>query len=109
MEWRLLEALTRHPGRLLTHRWLVTQVWDPTHDAETQTALRAHMRSLRSKLGDAVKEPGFVRTESGIGYRWIAHATSPDQPTSVPVHAGHCSLVALAEAQWAGSIPEGLV
>ena len=78
IEWRLLEALTRHPGRLLTHSWLVAQVWDSTHGAETQTSLRAHMRSLRSKLHDDVREPEFVRTESGVGYRWIAPATPVD-------------------------------
>ncbi|WP_309647659.1 response regulator transcription factor [Nocardioides sp.] len=83
IEWRLLEALTRHPGRLLTHRWLVTQVWDATHGAETQTSLRVHMRSLRSKLHDEAKEPHFVRTESGVGYRWIASATAAVVPSPV--------------------------
>ena len=76
IEWRLLEALTRQPGRLLTHRWLVSQVWDASHGAETQATLRQHVRTLRAKLGDDAGRPAYLRTESGIGYRWVARATT---------------------------------
>ena len=39
---------------------------------ETLQTLRAHLRSLRRKLGDDSKEPRFIRTETRIGYRWVA-------------------------------------
>ena len=70
-EWTLLEALTRHPGRVLTHRWLVQHVWGPSAGAETQASLRTHLRALRAKIGDDARQPTYLRTESGIGYRWI--------------------------------------
>lgn len=87
IEWRLLEALTRQPGRLLTHRWLVSQVWGASHGAETQATLRQHVRTLRGKLGDDAGHPTYVRTESGIGYRWVAGATTAaaDSTTSAAV------------------------
>jgi len=75
IEWRLLEALTRQPGRLLTHRWLVAQVWDASHGTETQATLRQHVRTLRGKLGDDAARPTYLRTEPGIGYRWVATAS----------------------------------
>ena len=39
-----------------------------------QPSLRVHVHSLRRKLGDDVREPTFIRGESGVGYRWIAMA-----------------------------------
>ncbi len=71
-EWRLLEVLCSYPGRLLTHRWILDEVWDSAHGEETRAALRAHIRSLRAKLGDKAGAPSYLRTESGVGYRWIA-------------------------------------
>lgn len=85
IEWRLLEALTRQPGRLLTHRWLVSQVWDAKHGAETQGTLRQHVRTLRGKLDDDAVRPTYVRTESGIGYRWVAAASPASSPAASPV------------------------
>lgn len=80
-EWTLLEAVTRHPGRLLTHRWLVQHVWGPTAGAETQASLRTHLRALRAKIGDDARRPTYLRTESGIGYRWIRpQAAQPAAP-----------------------------
>lgn len=84
IEWRLLEALTRQPGRLLTHRWLVSQVWDASHGSETQATLRQHVRTLRGKLDDDASRPTYVRTESGIGYRWVAAATSVTATRAAP-------------------------
>ncbi|MCM3517035.1 winged helix family transcriptional regulator [Nocardioides sp. P86] len=71
-EWRLLEPLATRPGVLLTHRGLLRSAWDESHGDETRDALRAHIRSLRAKLGDDATAPTFIRTESGTGYRWIA-------------------------------------
>ena len=71
-EWQLLEAMVTHPGKLLTHRWLVARVWGGSHGDESRQALRTHIRSLRAKIGDDAGTPRYLRTESGAGYRWLA-------------------------------------
>ncbi|WP_341241376.1 response regulator transcription factor [uncultured Nocardioides sp.] len=71
-EWRLLEELVGHPGRLLTHGWLLSRVWEEGRGEESRAALRTHVRSLRAKLQDPADHPAYVATESGAGYRWIA-------------------------------------
>jgi two-component system KDP operon response regulator KdpE len=70
-EWLLLEALTRDPGRVVSHGWLVRQVWGAHAGAAMHESMRSHMRSLRAKLGDDARAPRLIRTEVGIGYRWI--------------------------------------
>jgi len=70
-EWRLLEVLSAHPGKLLTHGWLIQQVWGRSHGDETRQTLRTHLRTLRAKLGDDADAPRLVRTETGAGYRWL--------------------------------------
>lgn len=77
-EWQLLRALVAHPGKLLTHRWLIHEVWDDRFGEEYRQTLRTHVRSLRAKLGDDAAAPRYLRTESGVGYRWVAEAG--DQP-----------------------------
>jgi two-component system KDP operon response regulator KdpE len=88
-EWRILEALVSRPGRLLTHKWLLRQVWDDSHGDEARQSLRSHVRSLRAKLGDDAAAPRFVRTESGAGYRWLPPPDSePDPHPGEPVPDG---------------------
>jgi two-component system KDP operon response regulator KdpE len=74
-EYRLLEALVTNPGKLLTHRWLLSKVWGPGYGAETHY-VRIYVRQLRRKLGDDPARPRFILTESGLGYRW---KPEPDQ------------------------------
>ena len=74
-EWQLLEAMSRQPGRIVTHRWLAKLVWGPRAGAESTASLRSHLRALRAKLGDDARDPLYIRTESGVGYRWICPAT----------------------------------
>jgi len=71
-EWRLLQLFVAQPGKLLTHQYLIGRIWGSSHGDETLQTLRAHLRSLRRKLGDDSKEPRFIRTETRIGYRWVA-------------------------------------
>lgn len=85
-EWRLLEELVAHPGRLLTHRWLLARVWEEGRGEESRAALRTHVRSLRAKLGDPAERPTYVATESGAGYRWIA--APPGAAPAAGVEAG---------------------
>jgi two-component system KDP operon response regulator KdpE len=68
-EYRLLEAFVAHPGKLLTHRWLLQRVWGLGYASESQY-LRVFIRQLRSKLDDDPARPRFIVTESGLGYRW---------------------------------------
>jgi len=69
-EYRLLEALVRHPGKLLTQRWLLQTVWGGGYGDEANY-LRVYVRQLRQKLGDRADAPRFILTEPGVGYRWL--------------------------------------
>jgi two-component system, OmpR family, KDP operon response regulator KdpE len=69
-EYRLLEAMTTHPGKLLTHAWLLSRVWGPGYGPESHHYLRVFVRQLRRKLGDDPASPRWIGTEPGLGYRW---------------------------------------
>lgn len=68
-ELRLLEAFVANPGKLLTHRWLLSRVWGPGYVTETHY-VRIYVRALRQKLDDDPSRPRFIVTEPGLGYRW---------------------------------------
>lgn len=70
-ELALLEVMVTHPGRLLTHDYLLRQVWGPGYGQESNY-LRTYVGQLRKKLGDDAASPRFIATEPGIGYRWLA-------------------------------------
>jgi two-component system KDP operon response regulator KdpE len=73
-EWALLEAFVTHPGKLLTHQWLLRRVWGQGYTLDQSHYLRIYVRQLRRKLGDDVASPKYVATERGMGYRWIYEA-----------------------------------
>ncbi len=64
-EWALLVLLARSPGRVLTHRQMLTAVWGPAHTEDVQY-LRVYIGQLRQKLGAAGQ---LIATEPGVGYR----------------------------------------
>lgn len=70
IEYRLLVALVRHAGSVLTHRQLLQEVWGPAH-AESPQYLRTYMGHLRHKLERDPAQPEYIVTETGIGYRLI--------------------------------------
>jgi len=70
IEFSLLATLVRNRGRLMTHRALLTEVWGPQSVDDTQ-ALRTHIANLRRKI-EPSGGPRFIRTESGVGYRFTA-------------------------------------
>ncbi|MEM5341457.1 response regulator [Paraburkholderia azotifigens] len=70
IEYRLLAALARHAGRVLTHRQLLQEVWGPAH-AENAHYLRIYMGHLRQKLERDPAQPEHIVTETGIGYRLL--------------------------------------
>jgi two-component system KDP operon response regulator KdpE len=67
-EFELLACLARHPGKVMTHRQLLTAVWGPAQVEETQY-LRVYVGHLRNKLEDDPDDPKILLTELGIGYR----------------------------------------
>jgi two-component system KDP operon response regulator KdpE len=70
-EFALLLELARHPGRVLTHRHLLTTIWGPAH-VEDVAYLRVAVRALRSKLEPDPSRPTLIINDPGIGYRLIA-------------------------------------
>ncbi len=68
-EWQLLEHLLRNPGKLLSQRHLLHEVWGPQYSTETNY-LRQYMAQLRRKLEDDPAHPRHLLTEPGMGYRF---------------------------------------
>jgi two-component system KDP operon response regulator KdpE len=68
IEFDLLSQLAEHPGRLVTHRQLLQEVWGPGYEDET-AYLRVHFAHVRSKIEPDPANPRYVITEPGIGYR----------------------------------------
>jgi len=67
-EYRLLAALIRHAGRVITHRQLLQEVWGASHVDQTHY-LRVYMAQLRQKLESDSARPRLLITEPGVGYR----------------------------------------
>ena len=72
VEFRLLAQLLAHPGKVLTHRVLLREVWGPSH-VEDSHYLRIYMAHLRAKLEADPARPRHLITETGVGYRFVAH------------------------------------
>jgi two-component system KDP operon response regulator KdpE len=69
--FRLLAALAKHLGMVVTHRQLLTEVWGPTHGEDTHY-LRIYMKQLRDKLEADPVRPRHLVTDTGVGYRLLA-------------------------------------
>jgi two-component system KDP operon response regulator KdpE len=65
-EYDLLRVLVQHAGKVLTHRFLLKELWDELTDAQY---LRVYVRQLRQKIELDPERPQLVLTETGIGYR----------------------------------------
>jgi two-component system KDP operon response regulator KdpE len=68
-EFAFLALLARHPGRVLTHRMILQEVWGPEYGTESQY-LRVYASQLRKKLAEDPEHPRLV-TEPGVGYRLV--------------------------------------
>jgi two-component system, OmpR family, KDP operon response regulator KdpE len=68
-EWHLLEVLVRHPGKLMSQRQLLTEVWGPGYETASGN-LRFYMGQLRRKLEPDPARPKHLLTEPGMGYRF---------------------------------------
>ena len=70
IEYDLLRVLVQNRGKLMTHGALLLEVWGPGYEADVQT-LRFHISNLRRKIAPAGQAEEHVRTEPGIGYRFV--------------------------------------
>ncbi|KOX05567.1 MULTISPECIES: response regulator [Micromonospora] len=68
-QWSVLEKLVRHPGKLVSQRQLLQEVWGPEYQNETNY-LRQYLAQLRRKLEDDPARPRHLITEPGMGYRY---------------------------------------
>ncbi|MEU4471974.1 response regulator [Micromonospora sp. NPDC023888] len=69
IQWSVLEKLLRHPGKLVSQRQLLQDVWGPEYQNETNY-LRQYLAQLRRKLEDDPARPRHLITEPGMGYRY---------------------------------------
>jgi len=72
-EFDLLQCLVKHAGKVLTHQFLLREVWGPAHGEDVQY-LRVYIRTLRQKLEEHPTRPRYLLTETGVGYRLQAPA-----------------------------------
>jgi two-component system KDP operon response regulator KdpE len=70
-EYALLRLFVRHPGRVLTHRYILREIWGPKSQEHRQY-LRVYITHLRQKIEPDPTKPSLIKTESGIGYRFGA-------------------------------------
>ena len=75
VEYRLLEALAREAGALVTQRRLISEVWGPDRVDDSRN-LRVVVRNLRQKLEPDPRRPSHIVTEAGVGYRLCAEAAA---------------------------------
>jgi two-component system KDP operon response regulator KdpE len=68
-EWQLVSQLVRNPGRLVSQKSMLQQIWGPDHPTDT-TLLRVHLAGLRRKLEPNPGQPRYFITEPGMGYRF---------------------------------------
>ncbi len=70
-EYALLRLFVRHSGRVLTHRYILREIWGPKSEEHRQY-LRVYVTHLRQKIESDPTNPSLIRTEPGIGYRFAA-------------------------------------
>lgn len=73
-EYSLLSLLARNEGKVLTHKYLLNEIWGPSHQDESQY-VRVFIAQLRKKIESDPNRPVHIITESGIGYRFIGNST----------------------------------
>ncbi len=72
-EYSLLALFVKNEGRVLTHHYLLREVWGPGYITQSQY-LRVFIAQLRKKIEDDPNRPYFIVTESGVGYRFVSAA-----------------------------------
>ena len=70
-EYSLLVLLAKNEGKVLTHHYLLKEIWGPAYQLESQY-LRVFIAQLRKKIETDPNQPKHIITESGVGYRFVA-------------------------------------
>jgi len=70
IEYKLLCLLAKNTGKVLTHNYILNEVWGVVHDSE-MTSLRVFMAMLRKKIEPDSSNPRFIQTHIGVGYRML--------------------------------------
>ena len=70
-EFKILELLAIHAGKVLTYDFILEHVWGPYSGNSSNQILRVNMANIRRKLGENPSEPKYIHTELGIGYRML--------------------------------------
>lgn len=83
IEFNLLAYLAKNAGKVVTHRQLLKEVWGP-NATDKEHYLRIYIHQLRQKVEPVPSQPRFVRTEPGIGYRFVQHEEGTDAGTPLP-------------------------
>ena len=68
IEYKLVELLSKHSGRVLTHKFLIKETWGTYLESDNQT-LRVFMANIRKKIESDTTNPKYIVTEVGVGYR----------------------------------------
>jgi len=71
-EYSLLTLMAKNEGKVLTHHYLLKEIWGPSHQQESQY-LRVLVAQLRKKIETDPNQPKHIITESGVGYRFVAN------------------------------------
>jgi two-component system, OmpR family, KDP operon response regulator KdpE len=74
-EYALFSLLVRNEGKVMTHHYLLNQIWGSSHQNESQY-LRVFIANLRKKIETDPNRPTHILTESGVGYRFIGNSIS---------------------------------
>ena len=67
-EFKIVALLGKHPGRVLTYRTMLRELWGPAATMDNKI-LRVHVASIRRKIEADPNEPRYIFTEIGVGYR----------------------------------------
>ena len=70
-EFKILELLAIHAGKVLTYDFILEHVWGPFSGTNGNQILRVNMANIRRKLGENPSQPNYIHTELGIGYRML--------------------------------------
>lgn len=71
IEYKILALFSKYPGRVLTHKFIIKQIWGAASVGNETQSLRVFMASLRRKIEKNPAEPEYIYTEVGVGYRLV--------------------------------------
>ena len=70
LEFKILFALASSPGRVFTRDQLMTSVYEDTNEIVLDRTIDVHIKNIRKKLGDNPREPKYIESVFGVGYRF---------------------------------------